>query len=114
MSILSSEDEYTEEELLQVCEDMGLPFDSENINVLKEGRLDATFHLSGLNAVPVVRNAQNSKGRLYSISSWETTQISAKFLISCKEERCIGLSYGTSLSLHPRGAAEQFECIGEW
>ncbi|XGW01033.1 hypothetical protein V3C99_013748 [Haemonchus contortus] len=36
MSVLSSGDEYTEDELLQVCEEMGLPFDSENIAILKE------------------------------------------------------------------------------
>ncbi|KAK6755449.1 hypothetical protein RB195_014050 [Necator americanus] len=36
MSLLSSEDEYTEEELLHVCEDLGLPCDEENIGLLKE------------------------------------------------------------------------------
>ncbi|EYC01147.1 hypothetical protein Y032_0110g191 [Ancylostoma ceylanicum] len=36
MSVLSSDDEYTETDLLHVCEDLGLPCDSENIALLKE------------------------------------------------------------------------------
>ncbi|KAL6741758.1 hypothetical protein Aduo_014981 [Ancylostoma duodenale] len=36
MSVLSSDDEYTETDLLHLCEDLGLPCDSENIALLRE------------------------------------------------------------------------------
>ncbi|RCN42133.1 hypothetical protein ANCCAN_11873 [Ancylostoma caninum] len=36
MSVFSSDDEYTETDLLHVCEDLGLPCDSENIALLRE------------------------------------------------------------------------------
>ncbi|WKY09349.1 hypothetical protein Q1695_002036 [Nippostrongylus brasiliensis] len=36
MSGFSSDDEYTEEDLLRVCEELGLPFDAENVNILKD------------------------------------------------------------------------------
>ncbi|CAJ0590522.1 unnamed protein product [Cylicocyclus nassatus] len=36
MSGLSSSDEYTEEDLLHVCEDLGLPCDEENVGLLRD------------------------------------------------------------------------------
>ncbi|VDO42006.1 unnamed protein product [Haemonchus placei] len=105
MSVLSSGDEYTEDELLQVCEEMGLPFDSENIAILKQaideliaesdfGAEDFFLDASLFGSLSLSTSSQSAGANAH--SSHETRQYNptAYFLLN-DAFRCLNSVYGT-------------------